>query len=374
MTSHGGDVGPSLPAEAARPRVGIGAVGLGRWARVLATAYTRSDAVELRSCYSRSEPRRREFASEFGCGEESSLEALLARDDVDGVVVTVPNDQHATVIEAAARAGKHVYVEKPLAVDAASLARIKAAVLDAGIILACGHTARRLAGVRALRRALESGEIGVPSLVEVVFSNERGMDLAEGDWRGDPVQCPGGPLTQLGIHQLDNLGYLFGAPRKVSALGLAKVARVPNTMVVAALLDFDDVVGYLGTSWLTPGAFSIDLYGSVARLRYELDFGWWSRSSTTDEHSRLVRVEIGRKGRSSANRDARELKESLVPLPGGDHLREAVEEFAAAIKGGPPVEVGLESAISNVVVVLAIARSLERGAPVEVAEVAGELE
>ncbi len=354
----------------AADRVRLGAIGLGRWGRIMAAAYANSDVVELRSCFSRDPERRGRFAADFGCEENASLEELLGRDDIDGVVDIVPNDQHAPVIEAAAAAGKNVYVEKPIAVEPVHIRRIREAVEASGIIFACGHSARRLSGVREMRRALDSGEIGAPSMVEAIFSNERGFDLKPGDWRGDPRQSPGGPLTQLGIHQIDNLNYLFGVPKRVTGVGRRGLEHIENILVVAALLEFDDVIGYLGADWLTPGAFTIDLYAAKARLRYDLDFSWWSDSADSDAHSTLRKVEfVG----SSEDHDARVLQDLPVTLPPRNHLREEVEEFGAAIRGDAKVEVGLETAIANVAVVLGIARSIEQGRAVEISEMLAEL-
>ncbi|MEO9181308.1 MAG: Gfo/Idh/MocA family oxidoreductase [Acidimicrobiales bacterium] len=348
----------------------LAAVGLGRWARIMASAYYKSDVVELVSCFSRNAERRGQFAADYGCAEDESLEALLARDDVDGLVVTVPNDQHAPVIEAAARAGKHVYVEKPVAVEVEHIKRIQVAVGEAGIVFACGHSARRLAGVREMRRCLDSGEIGTPSMVEAVFSNERGLELKEGDWRGDPAQSPGGPLTQLGIHQIDNLNFLFGVPNRVVGFGRKGAPVANNTMVVGALLEYDDVIGFLGNDWLTPGAFTMDLYCTKARLRYELDFSWWSDSADTDAHARLIKVQIES---DSDDPDARILSERPVQLSARDHLREEIEEFALAIRGEAEVEVGMSVAVANVAVVLATARAIDQRRAVDVAEVQSEL-
>lgn len=126
--------------------VRLRAIGLGRWVNALADAYTRSDAVELVACFTRSEDKLRAFSHRFDCEAETSLEALLARDNVEGVIVTVPNDQHADVIEEAARAGKHAFVEKPIAIDLEDARRIERATSSADVVFACGHSARRLGG------------------------------------------------------------------------------------------------------------------------------------------------------------------------------------------------------------------------------------
>ena len=362
-----------------RDPVRLAAVGLGRWARVMARAYAGSAAaadqggapVELRSCFTRNPERRQAFARDFGCDQDESLAALLDRDDIDGIVVTAPNDQHAPIIEAAAARGKHVYTEKPVAVALADLRRIRAAVRAAGIVFACGHSARRLSGLREMKRILDSGEAGSPSMVEAVFGNDRGLELKQGDWRADPVASPGGPLTQLGIHQIDNLQYLLGPARRAVAMGQAPRPGIANQLAVGVLLEFDDALGYLGCNWLSPGSFTIDTYATVARLRYELDFSWWSQSAQTDAHSRLTRTVISA---DSADPDARVLATDDVPLPARDHLREEIAEFAGAIRGTSRVEVGLDEALANVAVLQAAARSLADGQPALVAEVIAQIE
>lgn len=357
-------------AAVSRP-VGLAAVGLGRWAHVLAQAYRHSEHVSLRTCFSRSEERRAAFAEEFGCEQDATLAGVLERDDVEGIIVTAPNDQHASLIEAAAAAGKHVYTEKPVAVALPDLARIQTAVQSSGIIFACGHSARRLSGVREIKQMLTSGAVGAVSMVEATFGNERGLELKATDWRSDPVACPGGPLTQLGIHHVDNIQYLLGPARRAVAIGKAPRADIANKLAVAVLLEFDDAVGYLGCNWLSPGSFTIDVYCSEARLRYELDFSWWSDSADTDAHTSLTKVVIAQ---DSADPDGRVLGTTEVPLSPRDHLREEVEEFGRAIRGSDTVEVGLDVAISNVAVLQAAARSLSDGRPVEVGEVLDELQ
>ena len=365
--------GPDITARAGRGQapVGLAAVGLGRWARVMAQAYAGSSLAELRTCFTRNPERRQAFAADFGCGQDESLEALLAHDDVDGILITAPNDQHAPIIEAAAARGKHVYTEKPVAVALADLRRIRAAVLGSGIVFACGHSARRLSGLRAMKSLLDSGAAGAPSMVEAVFGNERGLELKEGDWRADPVQTPGGPLTQLGIHQIDNLQYLLGPARRAVAMGQAPRPGIANQLAVGVLLEFDESLGYLGCNWLSPGSFTIDVYATVARLRYELDFSWWSTSAQTDAHTRLTRTVIAA---DSANPDARVLATEEVPLPPRDHLREEIEEFAGAIRGAAQVEVVLAEALANVAVLQAAARSLRTGAPTAIGEIMAEIE
>ena len=221
-----------------------------------------------------------------------------------------------------------------------------------------------------MKDLIASGEAGSVSMVEAVFGNERGLELKEGDWRADPVASPGGPLTQLGIHQIDNLQYLLGPARRVVAMGQAPLPGIANELAVGVLLEFADSLGYLGCNWLSPGSFTLDLYGTQARLRYELDFTWWSKSAQTDAHTRLTRTVIAA---DSADPDARVLREDQVPLPPRNHLREEIDEFARAIGGRAEVEVGLAEAVSNVAVLQAAARSLATGRPVQVGDILAEI-
>jgi UDP-N-acetyl-2-amino-2-deoxyglucuronate dehydrogenase len=346
--------------------VRVGAVGLGRWANVLADAYGRSAEVELVSCFSRSQGKREAFAARHGCASDTSYEALLARDDVDAVIVTVPNDHHAHVIEQAAAAGKHAFVEKPIAVSLEEASRIERAVDDAGVVFACGHSARRLGGLRKIKELMDSGAIGEVSVIEAVFANERGLQIEPGNWRGDPEKTPGGPLTQLGVHQIDNLQYLLGPVTRVATFGKPMYTRVKNDTVNVTLLEFErGPMAYLGTNWACPGVFSIDVYGTSGDLFYELDFSWWSNSDVTDEHSRLAKRAFAR---ATDDPDDFELADVEVPIPRVDHLRDEVEEFARAVRGEGSVEVDARAAKRNVAVMLAAVRSSREGRIVHVDE------
>ena len=93
----------------------VGIVGLGRWAQVLARAAAKSMKLEIVSAYSRSEEKRQAFTREFGIAAVPDLAAMLADRTLDGVILTVPNEQHLPLAVEVANAGKHVYTEKPIA-------------------------------------------------------------------------------------------------------------------------------------------------------------------------------------------------------------------------------------------------------------------
>src|SRR5262245_32919750 len=188
-------------------QVKVGIVGLGRWAKVLARAAQNSDALRIVAGYSRSEEKRSAFRQEFGIAVTPDLATLLADRAIEGVILTVPNEQHLPVAREVAKAGKHVYTEKPIASTLDEGLAIETLEKTYGITVTVGHSARLMAGIRAMGKAIEAGELGRVGFMEANFSNERALELTPKAWRWYKDRAPGGPLSQLAIHQFDVLHY-----------------------------------------------------------------------------------------------------------------------------------------------------------------------
>jgi predicted dehydrogenase len=341
-------------------KVRLAPVGLGRWARVLARGAQRGDVIELASCFSRSEDSRSAFQEEFSVPHSAaSYEELLDDPAVEGVLITTPNDTHKALILQAAAAGKAVYVDKPIAHSLEDAVEIAQAVEDAGVVFSVGHSARRLSGHRVMKRWIDEGLLGNVSLAEANFSNERGLELTPDTWRWYAAKSPGGTFIQLGVHHADNLQYLLGPVRSVTAHArrLYTKAEVPDA--VMAILEFESgPLGYLGTGWASPGVYRLNLQGTKANLMYDLDFTHWDASHEADRYSSL---------RSQAYR---ETERPAVDLPPTDMFREQLEEFALAIRQQAQVEVGAAEAIRALAVVRAALESSARdGAAVTTSEV-----
>jgi predicted dehydrogenase len=144
----------------AKEPVRVAAVGLGRWAKVLADAIRRSDRLELVSCFSRSEKNREAFSKQYGCRAANTYGELLKDSEVEGVIITTPNDSHKRPILEAVEWGKHIYVDKPIAHTMGEALAIDRGCRDAGVVLAVGHSARRLSGSRKIREILDQGGLG----------------------------------------------------------------------------------------------------------------------------------------------------------------------------------------------------------------------
>jgi predicted dehydrogenase len=341
-------------------KIRLASVGLGRWARVLANGAQRGDTIELVSCFSRDEKRRQEFMAEYGIPRgASSYEELLADPDVEGVLITTPNDTHRELIIQALEAGKAAYTDKPIAHTLEHGVAIVEAVESTGLPFAVGHSARRLAGSREMKRWIDDGRLGKVSIAEANFSNERGLELTPDHWRSYPDKTPGGVMIQLGVHHADNLQYLLGPVKSVTAHArkLYTEAHVPD--VVMSLLEFESgPIGYIGAGWASPGIYTVNLQGTNANLRYDLDFTHWDEGHLADDYSELRSQAHGASDRP------------VVELQRTDMFREQLEEFALAIRGSATVEVGPREALRALAVVHAAIASSDRGGQaVEVAEV-----
>lgn len=327
----------------------VGFVGLGRWSYVLGSAVARSALMTVSACYSRTKENRERFVERFGCAACETLETMLERSDIDGIIVTAPNDKHEGLVKAVVARKKHVFVEKPIAHSLEAALRIKDAVASSGITFACGHGPRYLKGIQAIKKRIVAGDIGTPTQVDALFANNHGARVAHdiGNWRADETSVPGGVLTQIGIHHVDNVNMLFGLPKRVSCVG-AKVGGLGVEGIAAVTLDWcDGRIGAINTNWFAPGKFALRVLGTKGGFEYELPLEYWGQPEVADNKAMLW-YETEESGRRR------------VRLGGGDYLKEELEIWAKACMGSGSVDVGVDVSIGNLKVVLAAVESMRK--------------
>jgi predicted dehydrogenase len=349
------------------PPVQLGIIGLGRWAKVITRAAQKSPRLKITCGFSRSAETRAAFTREFGVPTVTDLPAMLADPAIRGVVLTVPNEQHLPIAEQAARAGKHVYTEKPIADTLVDGIKLAALGQRYGIQVMVGHSARLLAGTRLMKQAIDAGELGRVVFMEGNFSNERALELTPQTWRWYRAKAPGGPLSQLAVHIFDSLHCLGGAIDAVSshASKLSPVGAEVDDQSMIVLKFADGKLGYVGTSWTAPGVYSIRVFGQKGLMHYEVDFSMWDTPERLHESSTLY-IQRGKDGYG---------KREVLRLPASDMFVDELEMFADAIASGRAPELSAYNGVVAVAVVNAALRSIDAdGRLIKLAEVIGEAE
>jgi predicted dehydrogenase len=340
----------------------LGIVGLGRWAKVLARAAGKSSELEIVSAYSRSQEKRRAFTREFGIPAAPELAAMLADPAIAGVLLTVPNEQHLPLAVEVAKAGKHVYTEKPIASTLEEGLAIAELEASCGVTVTVGHSARLMAGIRAMRAAIDAGELGRVAFMEANFSNERALELTPQTWRWYRHRAPGGPLSQLAIHQFDVLHYLGGEIVEASSMAskLSPVGAEVDDQSMTLIKFADGKIGYVGSCWTSPGVFAVRVFGSKGLMHYEIDFGTWDTPEKLHQSSTLY-IQRGKDGYA---------KREQLEVPESDMFRAELDLFARSCRCGKRNELSAENGNIALAVVYAALRSIEEnGRSIRIAEV-----
>src|SRR5712692_8673276 len=342
--------------------VKVGIVGLGRWAKVLTRAAANSQEIEIVAGYSRSEEKRQAFQQDLGVPAVPDMKTMLSNPEISGVILTVPNEQHLPVAAEVAKARKHIYTEKPIASTLEDGLEIAALEKKYGITVTVGHSARLMAGIRKIRQAMDSGELGRVAFLEANFSNERALELTPKTWRWYKAKAPGGPLSQLAIHQFDVLHYLGGEIVEASAMAskLSPVGAEVDDQSMTLLRFADGKIGYVGSCWTSPGIFAVRVFGSKGLMHYEIDFGTWDTPDKLHLTSTLY-IQRGKDGYG---------KREELKVPESDMFRAELEMFAESCVSGRANLLNARNGNIAVAVVYAALKSIDRnGQSVRIADV-----
>ena len=325
-------------AEPAR----LGSIGLGWWGGVLADGATSSGSAEIVACFARSPEAREKFANERSCQPFDTLEGLLTS-DLDGVLIATPHTTHADLVVAAANAGRHVFVDKPLTLTVSESDRAIEAAEEAGVVLQVGHNRRRQSANRRIKELTTSGEIG--AMLEISSTHAAPLlfnpNLAQ--WRRRLEEAPVGGMAALGVHQVDTFHYLAGPIIGVFARSerLLPEGEVDDTSTI--LFQFESgVQGQLFTSMATGPVVEVTVHGTDAIAR------------NTGDGARLT---LQRRGST---------EQEEQPLESVDTIADQLTEFAAAIRGVVKPETDGGEARKTVAVLEAIVESAAGNEWVEV--------
>jgi predicted dehydrogenase len=247
--------------------VRVACIGMGWWSDVLADAVTRSSKLKIVACFSRSEQKRQAFAKKYSCQAATSYDAILNDAGVEAIINTTPNDVHLETTRQAAAAGKHVFLDKPIANSVSDGRKLAEACRAAGVVLALGYQRRRESHFRWIKKQIEAGVFGKMVNAEANISRDRLGQFDISSWRYTAAGMPGGVMLQIGVHYADVLDYLIGPIKAVSGQFAQLVLPGDNPDIASLVFEHDSgALSTLNASYASASEYYLmNIYGKAAR-------------------------------------------------------------------------------------------------------------
>ena len=323
----------------------VAVLGMGWWSDVLSDAIKRSNEMEIVACFTRSEDKRQAFAKKYDCRAAASYEEILADRSIAGIINTTPNNVHLETTRQAAQAGKHVFLDKPIANTVREGLEIAEVCKKAGVVLALGYQRRREQHFRWIKAEIDAGRFGKLVQAECNISRDRLGQFDLSSWRYTAAGMPGGVMLQIGIHYVDVLEFLLGPVKSVSARLAQLVLPGDNPDVANMILQHENnALSNLTASYASASEFyMMNIYGKEASAYYDLFSG-------------LRHLQRGEKTARA------------IATEKNDTIREELDEFARCARSGSKPETDGFWAARNLAVIKAGAKSAREGRVVEVAE------
>ena len=280
--------------------IGIGIVGCGMIANFHAKAIADTEGAELVACVDRNPDLASAFGEKQGCHPYSSLEAMLADPAVKAVSICTPSGVHLDPAVAAAEAGKHVIVEKPLEITTERCDKIIEACEKNGVRLTVTFQSRFHESSKLMKKAVEADRFGKITMGDAYVKWYRSQEYYDsGAWRGTWALDGGGALMNQAIHSVDLLVWLMGPVEEISAMMATMThERIEVEDVAVANLKFAS--GALGvieaTTTSYPGALKrIEISGDKgSAVLEEEDIKDWQFAEETAEDE-TIRTEMAGK-------------------------------------------------------------------------------
>ena len=304
--------------------------------------------------------RAAQLADDYGVPAEASADRLLARDDVEAVIIGTPHSTHLALTQQAAAAGKHVYIEKPMALTVAECDGMIAACRDAGVLLTVNKVTRYRESPSAAKRLIDEGRIGQLRMVRVT-SSVIGHLPDDHKWAKDPGE--GGGWLDMGVHLFDALRWftdsdadiVFASVKDFAGEGLRRSGMaelvMKNGVMAQVWISMEMPSPGIGSQsqWLFVGSDGIvesDSYGKVRLGRGE---GWedvyemppFGLNSDTISPVRLKAFAAQVEDFAHAIREGRQPK---TPASEGRKAVELVEATARSSETGEAVRLPLAPA------------------------------
>jgi predicted dehydrogenase len=220
-------------------KINLGIIGAGWPGQMHAQALDTGKLGNLLACADLDEERRAAFAKGYAPEKSyADYHELLQDRHLDAVIICLPNFLHFPASLAAIEAGKHVLCEKPPTMNAAEMKVLREEAAKRKLIYCFSRQGRFSPAMRAAKAAVEQGRLGQIYHAKATFVRTRGIPVGIGDWFTEKKRSGGGALIDIGIHALDSVWYLLGAPRPTAVN--ARVFRNFEHLVKAPVFDVED--------------------------------------------------------------------------------------------------------------------------------------
>jgi 1,5-anhydro-D-fructose reductase (1,5-anhydro-D-mannitol-forming) len=242
----------------------VGTNGYAR--RTCAPAFAEVSRARLVGVASADKSRARAFADELGVSiAAASLAELCAREEVDAVWIASPSYLHYDHGAVALAAGKHVLLEKPLALSSQEAWKLVSLAAEQGVTLATGYQARYVPAHIRMKELLEDGAIGIPVLARTLYGMHRPGPPRT--WRQHRETARWGTLADIGTHHLDLLRMLLGEVAAATGYTAHRTARETEDTATAVLRFTSGVIGSLTATSVTANPSTVvEVHGTEGAI------------------------------------------------------------------------------------------------------------
>lgn len=340
----------------------FGIIGCGMIANFHAKALSDLAEAELVGAASRSADSAERFASENQIQAYDTIEKLIEAPEIDAVSICSPSGAHLDAAVAAANAGKHVVIEKPLEVTVDRCNQIIDACDRGGVVLSTIFQSRFHKSSQLLKQAVDQGRFGTLSLGNAYVKWYRTQDYYDsGAWRGTWDLDGGGALMNQAIHNVDLLQWVMGPVEEISAFTSTRShERIEVEDTAVASLRFAS--GALGTIEATtsawPGSLKrLEIYGSTGSAVIEdADISQWQFSDSDSQDETVIREFQSQNTTSGGATDP-----AAIDYSGH---REQFRDVVEAIQQGRQPLINGPEAIKSVEIICGIYESARKGQPI----------
>ncbi|MGI9378128.1 MAG: Gfo/Idh/MocA family protein [Methyloligellaceae bacterium] len=324
-------------------------IGLGWWGRELIHRLEDNDRIQIVCGMDVNAGAAQAFMEGRSLPLLSSYQDVLARDDVDAVILTTPNGFHEEQVIAAAEANKQVFCEKPLTLTKAAAVRMINACEKAGLTLGIGHERRFDGALVRLKSMIDEGELGTLLHLEFNASYNLFMGQEQVGWRYDPKQAPAGMMTGLGVHMTDYMQTLAGRVKTVSSHSAHRSADYTSDDILANHFTFESgATATFTTLATTPFYQRLSVFGDRA----------WGEIREVSNVDKLDPAELIWRGMDE------EIHTRTYKWR--DTVSENMNAWADAVQGRGDYPFTHPQILHNVEILEAIVQSIDGGVPVHI--------